>query len=106
VRPAITKNAKAVRSCGKAASAQASQPALTIANPAQDKLDAACAGDVGHVFKHDKKATIGHVNRGSLDCAALNLDPDMAHFDFEFNVSESLHARLLFLACIITSCRV
>jgi hypothetical protein len=64
VRPAITKNAKAVRSCGKPASAQASQPALTIANPAQDKLDAACAGDVGHVFKHDKKATIGHVNRG------------------------------------------
>jgi hypothetical protein len=98
VRPAITKNFKAVRNCGKPASAPAS-PSFTIADPAQDKLDAACAGDVGHVFKHDEKATIGQVNRGSLDCAALNLDPDMAHFDFQFHVSECLRAQRAFSCC-------
>jgi hypothetical protein len=88
VRPAIAKNGKDVRSCGKPAAVAASQPSLTIANPAQDKLDAACAGDVGRIFKHDAKATIGHVNRGTLDCALLNLDSGMTEFDFQFHVSE------------------
>jgi hypothetical protein len=47
-------------------------------------LSDACAADVGRRYSGESRT--GVVSRGTLDCKALALYPDMNQFSFEFNV--------------------
>jgi hypothetical protein len=65
----ITSKSETTQNCGTGGSA----------------LSEACAADVGRKYNGGKSRT-GTVSRGTLDCRALQLYPDMNRFGFEFNV--------------------